>query len=162
MSSVKRVVFGKDWKKTAIRIVPLGIVVILVCKFVYMPFYTAGRSMEPTVMDKRLVFVNKLAYKSKAPKRGDIVAIRMAGEKISLLKRIVGLPGEVVSIKNGILHINGKAYEENYMIDKGNWNLKDQHLTLGQYFVIGDNRSMPMGLHKFGKTEKNRIIGKML
>ena len=127
-----------------------------------MPFYTAGRSMEPTVMDKRLVFVNKLAYRSKPPQRGDIVAIRMAGEKISLLKRIVGLPGEVVSIKDGILHIDGKPLDESYMADKGNWNLNDQHLELGQYFVIGDNRSMPMGLHKFGKTEKRRIIGKML
>ena len=157
-----KMLVGKDWRKTALRIVPLALIVIVVCKLVYMPFITVGKSMEPTVMDKRLVFVDKLAYRSKAPQRGDIVAIRMAGEKVSLLKRIVGLPGEVISIKNGIVHINGQVFDETYMVDKGDWNLKDQHLDIDQYFVIGDNRSMPIFQHKFGKTEKRRIIGKML
>lgn len=161
-STVKNFLIGEKWRKTLVRTVLVAIVTILICKFLYLPYFTAGKSMEPTVMDNRLIFIDRLAYNSEKPQRGDVVAIRMAGQSVTLLKRIVALPNEALSIKNGVLHINGELLDEPYLLEKGSWNLKDQHLSEGQYFVIGDNRSVPMALHKFGKVSKHRIIGRKL
>ena len=74
--------------------------------------------MEPAVMDNRLIFIDRLAYRSTEPKRGDVVAIRMAGNSVTLLKRIVALPNELLTIKNGVLYIDGRISHESYLQKK--------------------------------------------
>ena len=160
---IKKILIGGNWKVTAVRAAVLALIVYLVCTQLFMPFRTAGSSMEPTIGNNAFVFINKRAYsRSSPPQRGDIVAIKLAGSSVSLLKRIVGLPGEKVSIANGVVHIGGEVLEEPYLKNRGNWELKEQTLDQTQYFVIGDNRSMPMNQHKFGKVDSFRILGRKM
>lgn len=158
--NIKKLLVGKKLKVTLIRGAALGLLVWALCTWVYLPYRAAGKSMEPTCMDGKFIFISALAYKSKKPQRGDIVAIRMAGQKVSLLKRIIALPGEVLAIKDGEVFVNDKPLEEAYLVNKGNWNLNQQTLASDEYFVIGDNRSMPQKAHIFGKAKAHKIIGK--
>jgi signal peptidase I len=158
--SLKTLLIGNNLKVTLLRASVIALLVWLICSYLYLPFRAAGKSMEPTCKDGQWLFISARAYANNKPQRGDIIAIRMTGHKISLLKRIIGLPGERIAIKSGQLTINDKIYEEAYMPDKGTWNLNEQVLASDEYFVIGDNRLMPIKTHKFGKVKSHKIIGK--
>jgi signal peptidase I len=105
-------------------------------------------------------FINTLAYHWRDPQRFDVVAIRMAGKSVMYLKRIIGLPGETVEIRDGTVHVNGEALSEPYLQFKSDWTLRKQSLSGDQYFVIGDNRGMFILHHTFGKVKRHRIVGK--
>ena len=129
---------------------------------VLQPVRLSGISMEPTYRDGALNFTNRLAYAWRPPARGDVIAIRMAGPSVVYVKRIVGLPGERVEIAMGTVVIDGRPLAEPAVTRKAPWNVPA--LTLGgdEYFVIGDNRAMAVEQHDFGRTTRQRIVGKML
>ncbi len=111
-----------------------------------------------------LNFVNRLAFLGHGPRRGDVVAIRLAGESIMFMKRVVGLPGETVTFSNGHLLVDGRPLEEPYVKFKCNWDFVPERSTLGddEYYVVGDNRSMPHLDHTQGAAKRERIVGKIL
>jgi signal peptidase I len=119
-----------------------------------------GISMLPAYQDGSAHFVNRLAYLWHEPRRGDVVSIRLAGVHLMYLKRIIGLPGETVVFVNGRVLIDGEVLDEPYEKLPCDWNLPPEKLGPDEYFVVGDNRSMPSQDHKFGKVERNRIVGK--
>lgn len=88
-----------------------------------------------------------------------MVAIRLAGKKIVLLKRVIALAGETIEIRNGIVFVNGSKIEEPYVSSPSDWNLAPRKVDKAHVYVIGDNRSVPMRVHQFGQTAINRIIG---
>jgi len=90
------------------------------------------------------------------------VTIRYAGEHLMLLKRIIGLPGETVAFDNGAVLINGQPLPEPYEKHPGDWTLLPRKLGPDEYFVVGDNRTMPYKQHTFGVVERFRIVGKVL
>jgi len=118
--------------------------------------------MLPTYRDRSLNFVNHLAYLRHEPQRGDVVAIRLSGKHAMYMKRIIGLPGETVEFADGHVLINGKILEEPYRKFPCDWNRAPVTLSPTQYFVVGDNRSMPQNYHTFGECERERILGKVL
>lgn len=159
------VVIGRNPKRTLIRAAVLGVVCFVFFKFFFFEHVirqvrVEGNSMYPTYHDGTRNFVNKLAYRHSDPKRGDVVAIRMAGEHEMLLKRIVGLPGEMVAFAHGKLLINGVEIDEPY--------LKQHHspapdlapvtLKPNEYYVIGDNRM----LSERGRIDRDRIVGRII
>ena len=77
------------------------------------------------------------------------------------LKRIIGLPGETVEIRHGVVHVNGEVLAEPYLQLRGQWDLKNQSLSADEYFVVGDNREVPMHHHTFGRVKRRRIVGRM-
>ena len=79
-----------------------------------------------------------------------------------LAKRVVGLPGETVAFSNGKLYINGEMMEEPYLKFRSSWTTPEVKLKLNEYFVVGDNRSMPPDAHEHGVAERKRILGKVL
>ena len=93
---VRILLIGRRPKHTLIRIVVWVVTCFAVAKFVLLPIRVEGVSMLPTYRENRVNFVNRLAYIYSKPKRGDVVAIRLAGPSIMYMKRIVGLPGETV------------------------------------------------------------------
>ena len=95
---------------------------------------------------------------SSNPKRGDIIIVKYT-PKVHLLKRIIGLPGDTVSFRNGVLYLNGKAKKEPYVKNPCDWNLPERTVEPGDIYVIGDNRSMQMRLHTFGAVSQKRIYG---
>ena len=118
--------------------------------------------MLPTIRDGQLVLVNRLAYWRAEPKRGDIVALSLAGRHVLYIKRIVGLPGDRVRIAKGTVYVNDTALDEPYVQQRRAWEVADTLLGADEYLMIGDNRGMPMRQHDFGKARRDRIVGRVV
>ena len=161
-----RLVVGRRPRRTLVRLVVLvlaSLVLFFVLKFLLLPVRVTGISMAPNYRDGHVNFINKLAYRSHPPARGDVVGIRFLGEQVLLLKRVVGLPGERIVIRQGIIEINGEPLAEPYLkLAPAPWNEPEYRLTADEYFVVGDNRQMPGNQHTHGVADRNLIIGKAL
>ena len=119
--------------------------------------------MEPTYHDGSINFVNTLYYKFHNFKRGDIVAITIgSGHRYMYLKRIIGLPGEKVSFKEGKLLIDSKVSYEPYVKYESDWNMSEVLVGKDEYFVVGDNRNGFIGFHEKGRADRSNIIGRPL
>ncbi len=149
-------------KALFVRILAVTVSTFVIFQFLLLPIYIQGKSMEPTVHDGSLHICWRLQYLFSAPKRFDIVTIRFAGGKILLLKRVVGLPGETISYNNGKLYINNKLIPEPHIKTRSNWHLLPRKIAANTFYVIGDNRSVPLQRHQFGAVTPNRILGKMI
>jgi signal peptidase I len=161
-SWIRAVLVGRRPKRTLVRIVVLVATCFVVFKFVLLPIRVDGGSMLPTYKERGVNFVNRLAYVFHEPQRGDVVAIRLAGPSVMFMKRIVGMPGETVAFHGGHALINGKILEEPYVKFDCDWERAPVTLGPGQYFVVGDNRSMPIEDHEMGEPHRNRLVGKIL
>src|SRR5262249_12767819 len=109
--------------------------------------------MLPTYESGTLHFVNRLSYASARPVRGDIVAIRLSGEHVLYVKRIIALPGERFRMAAGQIFIDGVPLREPYVHSKRARDLPETLLERDTYFVIGDNRNQS----DFGRVELSRI-----
>lgn len=151
------------WKTPLIRgnVLRVTLSLALFCygffTWVLWPVKVSGRSMTPTYVDGSRHFINKLAYWSAKPQRGDVVALRARDGDV-YLKRIIGLPGEFVSFESGIPHVNGVAMRETYTQTKVPWKSRDAaQLGTDEYYVIGDNRAVTV----LGAIRADQIIGKV-
>lgn len=159
---VTRILIGRDPRVTLVRMVISVAVLVCIAKFVLLPIRIVGISMLPTYHENRVNFVNCLAYKFHSPRRGDVVAIRLAGNHVMYCKRIVGLPGETIAFHEGRLLINGQVLDEPYLKGPCNWELEPEKIGLDEYYVVGDNRTMDFYDHEQGRAERTRIVGKLL
>lgn len=159
-------VIGRNPRITLIRAVILAVLCIFAYRATLLHIRIEGISMMPTYQDDSRHFVNRLAYLWHPPQRGDIVGIRLnpqiAHPSILYMKRVIGLPGETVAFVNGRVLIDGQVLDEPYEKEDCDWNLRPVKLSPNQYFVVGDNRSMPAQLHVFGTVSRNQIVGKAL
>lgn len=164
LSWVRTVIIGRNPRLTLVRIVVLVVTCLVVFKFVLLPIRVDGPSMLPTYREGSVNFVSRLAYLNREPKRGDVVAVRYSGQSIMLMKRIVGLPGETIEFVDGRILINGRFLSEPYLKYECDWMVKPDHFQLldDEYYVVGDNRSMPFEDHKQGGARRERIVGKVL
>lgn len=160
----KRLILGGNLRRTLIRAGILAVLTILVFRFVLAPLRLDGTSMEPTYSHGQIAVANRLAYVNSGPERGDVVAVRMrnSGRSIFLLKRVVGLPGESVGFQDGKVSIDGVPLEENYLTYESDWHRAPVLCEANEYFVVGDNRSMQIEQHTFGRTTLSRIVGKVI
>jgi len=156
------VLIGRRPKATLIRIAVLVVACFVTFKFILLPIRIEGISMQPTFRDGQINCVNRLAYFRHEPQRGDIVSVRLAGPSISYMKRIIGLPGEKVSFHEGHAFINGRLLDEPYVKFACDWEHEPIACGPTQYYVVGDNRSMPFNDHKQGRAERDHIIGKSI
>lgn len=123
---------------------------MLIVTYVFQFTIVIGESMLPTLENHEALFVDKLSYQFNDPNRGDVVVCKypenqksgqVKESKENFIKRVVGLPGETVEIKNSVVYINGQAGQDLWM---GDHKLPDmERITLDEdhYFVLGDNRS---------------------
>ena len=142
----------------------LRVILVALCAYLFFghvltPFVSRGMSMEPTYHDGSFNFIWKGKYWLSGPERQDVVTVRLAGERVVYLKRVVAFPGETVEFKDGVLFVNGKPLQEPYVKGPCNWNLPPRKVEPGQVYLVGDNRSMPMEQHDFGQTSVRRIVG---
>lgn len=126
-----------------------------------------GNSMFPTLESNDKMFINKVTYKFNEPERGDIIVFNSTlkdaeGNNKSLIKRIVGIPGDHVYIRDGRVFINGKLQEESYLDSKYTKGYIDITLEKDKYFVMGDNRSVSRDSRDktLGPIDKSDIVGK--
>ncbi len=157
---LKAISVGSNWRHTVVRAVILASLACGVCSTIFLPIRIEGESMLPLFQTKDFGFINAVAYGWSTPQRFDVVGIRMAGKGVMYLKRIIGLPGETVEIHDGTVYVNGEVLAEPYLQMRGHWDLHKQSLDSEQYFVVGDNRGVPIAHHTFGKVKRHRIVGR--
>lgn len=158
----KQFLFPVVTKTLAIRMVVVAILAYIIFAHVCVPMRIAGESMAPTYESDQVVFCWKPSYWFSEPDRFDVVFVKMAGNRIVLLKRVVALSGERVAVQNGKLVVNGKPISEPYVAYRGEWNLPERSVRSGFVYLVGDNRSRSMASHVFGQASVDRILGRAL
>lgn len=153
-----------------LEVVIIAVLVVLgVRALLVQPFLVSGSSMEPTFQNGDYILINEISYRFRAPERGEVVVFRFPqNESVFYIKRIIGLPGERVVVKNGEIkifnqnHPEGFSLGENYLsipmrkTDEKNISLKD-----GEYFMMGDNRNASSDSRQWGPAKKSEIIGEV-
>lgn len=126
-----------------------------------------GNSMENTLSANDEIIINKFIYHVSDPKRFDVIVFKQSGKEHSFynIKRIIGLPGETVQIKDGAVYINGEKLEETVNVEEMvNYGLAAEEIVLeeNEYFVLGDNRnnSEDSRFASIGNITRDEIIGK--
>jgi signal peptidase I len=133
-------------------------------RFILTSVIVQGRSMAPTLQDGERYLLDRWSYNYRAPSRGDVVVLRDPGHQDLAIKRIVGLPGDRLQVKEGVVFVNGKRHIEPYLTrGTGTYtpDLKEQAVSLGQheYFVLGDNREVSEDSRYYGPIHRDRIVG---
>lgn len=159
---LRRVLIGRDPRRTLVRVGVWVVICLVVFKFILLPAWIDGASMAPTYRGRGITFVNRLAYAFHEPRRGDVVAISTSGLSIMYMKRIIGLPGETIAFHHGHVFINDRILEEPYVKFPSDWEMAPESLGPDEYYFAGDNRSMPKGDQVEGRQHRDRIAGKIL
>lgn len=154
----------KDLFTLALLIV---IVVIPIRLFVVSPFVVDGASMHPTFENLDYLIIDEIIYRFTAPARGDVIVFRYPGNpSVFYIKRIIGLPGETVSINHGVVTITTSAGDtttlrEPYAVNEDATYTKNVSLNPEEYFVMGDNRPNSSDSRMWGPLPKKNIIGRV-
>ncbi|MFH1225849.1 MAG: signal peptidase I [bacterium] len=152
-----------------IKVVVISLAIIIPVRFfIIQPFYVKGASMEPNFYDHQYLIINEITYRFQGPQRGDIVVFRYPRDPNQyFIKRIIGLPGEKVEIKDGQVYIyneqhpQGEALNEDAYLSISAKTFGDELLQIGpnEYFVLGDNRSSSMDSRNFGPISADYLVG---
>jgi signal peptidase I len=160
--NLSRIVFGARPGRTLVRIGVLVAIAFVTFTWILVPVRAEGISMLPTLASGSLKFVNRVAFLRREPRRGEIVAIGLAGPSVLYIKRVVGLPGERIAIREGVVHVNGVPLDEPYVRHRKPWEVEEVTLGPSEYFLIGDNRGMLSRDHDFGRADRARIVGAVI
>ena len=150
-------IIGEVKLKIIKEIIPYAVIfliVILIRSFVVTPVIVSGTSMDSTLKDGEILLLNKF---DKTYDRYDIVVFDYQGSK--LVKRIIGLPGETVEYKDGILYINGRETEDNFSSITRDYKMDIEVIPDGYYFVMGDNRNNSSDSRIIGLIDEKSING---
>lgn len=152
-----------------VKIVVLACLIVAPIRlFIFQPFFVKGQSMEPNFENGDYLFVDEISYRIKEPQRGEVVVFKYPNDVSQrYIKRIIGLPGETIEVKNGQVDVFSKTGEkilnEEKYIPQGVLTLGDVKMTLeeDEYFVLGDNRSASSDSRRWGPVPKEDIIGRV-
>jgi signal peptidase I len=155
---------SKIWgvAREIIETILLAAVIWLAVNFATARYVVDGQSMEPNLHTGQFLIVSRLTYKFGLPQRGDIIVFDFPGNPADdYVKRVIGLPGDTVTIQEGQIAINGTHLTEPYLPDErvmptqGRWVVPEN-----SYFVLGDNRAHSSDSRSWGMLPKDAIIGK--
>ena len=149
-----------------IKLIIVIIVILFLMIYVVSVTQVVGNSMNSTLENGDVLILNKFKYRFTDIKRGDIISLEYADTKY-LIKRVIGLPGDTISIRDMTLYINGELYVENYL-DEGLEYDDFELSSLGydtipedMYLVLGDNREDSLDSREIGLISKDEVIGKV-
>ncbi len=131
--------------------------------FLYQPVRVEGTSMLPQLEDEDRLFINKIAFKVGEIHRGDVVVFEYPRDRSkSYIKRVIGLPGDLVHIDHGRVSVNGERLMEPYVPPRfeDDQSEPDVRVPAGEYFVMGDHRCISFDSRSFGPVERQLIYGK--
>lgn len=155
-----------------IKLAAIALVIIVPVRFfLIQPFYVKGASMEPNFHDFEYLIIDELSYRFHEPARGEVIVFRYPrNPQEFFIKRVMGLPGEEVQVKNGAIYIFNKEHPEG-------WKLNEPYLSPGkvtdansenkillkenEYYVFGDNRDASQDSRSFGPVNKSFIVGRV-
>lgn len=156
----------KSEKRSALRemietVLLTLLIYVIVRTFLFENYRVVGHSMLPTLEDDQFLIVNKLGYRLYEPQRGDIVVFvdpRTPNRK--LIKRVIGLPGEVIELRHGQVYVDQRLLDEPYIAAFGRYSEPPMPIPEGQYYVLGDNRNNSSDSHNWGMLPEDKIVGK--
>lgn len=140
-------------------------IALIVILFVYQPVRVEGTSMMPSITDQERIFINKFSYRLGLGKieRGDLVVFWLPGDPSkSYIKRVIGLPGDVVEIRDGVVYVNGSPLQEDYIPPqyRTHESIPPVRVPAGHYYVLGDHRSASNDSRHWGTIPGQQIYGK--
>lgn len=149
-----------DWSKAVLAGLGVG---FFVSSTLIANAQVPSGSMEMTIMTGSRIIINRMAYISREPSRGDIIAFYFPDDgETEYIKRVIALPGETIEGMEGKVYINGGIYEEDYIKEEMEGSFGPYTVPEGSYFVMGDNRNNSADsrywMDKF--VEKDEIIGR--
>ena len=161
-----------------LEIIALALIIFLGVRSVAQNFIVSGESMSPTFQANQLLIANRLAYIDiniswipwhtgsrwqpfGNPKQGEIVIFSFPGDtERDFLKRILGVPGQTIEIRNGTIFVDDKALNEPYIVDPWFGTMSPQTIPANNFFVVGDNRKNSFDSRSWGMLEKDLLIGR--
>jgi signal peptidase I len=147
--------------REVVETIILTLLIFFLIQLVIRNFRVVGSSMEPNLHDGQHLIIDKLSYRLHPPERGDIVVFHFPHDPSrDYIKRIIGLPGETVEIREGQVYINGKLLGESYSVNPGSYSSKAVEVPEGSLFVLGDNRNNSSDSHTWGTLPQGQIVGK--
>jgi len=164
----------KDFVFEMIKVLIVSLIIIVPIRaYVVQPFYVDGASMEPNFHDGEYLIVDEISLRFKQPERGDIVIFHPpTNPKVYYIKRVIGLPNEVVDIKNGEIRVFEQDSPEPLIIDESKYLGNDYllrpsekyHLKLGatEYYLLGDNRPNSLDSRRLGAIDFSHMKGKVV
>lgn len=156
------------WEIAKIVIIA-AVIVIPIRYFLFQPFFVRGQSMDPNFENGDYLIVDEISYRFRNPQRGEVVVFKYPEDPSQrFIKRIIGLPGETVEIKDGRIMI----YNENgnQVLNESEYLIPDLHtsgdikntLKHNEYFALGDNRAFSFDSRRFGSLPRENIIGRVI
>jgi signal peptidase I len=154
--------FGiRSWLQDTLETILLAAILFLVINALTGRYQVHGQSMEPSLHNGQYLIASKVAYWLHPPERGDVVVLDppRGDSPVPYIKRVIGLPGDLVEVRDQRVWVNGIALNEPYISAPpnypGNW-----VVTAGEYFVLGDNRNNSSDSHSWGLLPEDHLIGK--
>ena len=138
---------------------------LIVSHFFFQSVKVVGRSMVPTLRDSQQYLLNRWAYYVRDPQRADVVVIRDPTDNGYSVKRIIGVAGDSIYLKNGVVYVNGQKLKEPYLPANvptyAFGKSQEQLIVCGkdQYFVLGDNRMNSADSRTYGPVSRRSILG---
>ncbi len=118
--------------------------------------------MEPSFQEGDYLLIDQLSYRFSEPQRGDTIVFQYPNDPSRrYIKRIIGLPGEELSIENGDIYIEGEKLPEEYILESKNFSKKMIDLKDDEFFVVGDNRSASFDSREWGALHRKYILGRV-
>lgn len=144
-----------------VETIALTILIFLAIHFTVQNYQIDGTSMTNTLQNGQFVLVNKVAYLFHAPERGDVIVCHEPDEpERDVIKRIIGIPGDKVTLNSTDLWVNGVKLDEPYIREKYNPQATTFMVQPNQYFVMGDHRLDSKDSRYFGPVPRDYIVGK--
>ena len=161
---------GKNWKKELrdwiVSFAVALIAVLIIRAFLFTIIRVDGPSMSDTLINNDRLFVTVLDMRLNGPDRFDVVILHYPDRGYEkFVKRVIGLPGDTIEVKNGVLSVNGVEYDEPYLTDSrtARFDRSSFTVTLGEdeYFVMGDNRDNSNDSRSVGMIHRSQFVGKV-
>ena len=141
-------------------ILPALVIAVLINLFVAQGTWVHGQSMEPNLHTDQRLIVEKVSYPLRGPRRGDIVVVLVEGYEVPPIKRVIGLPGETVEIREGHVWVDGRTLDESYLADIRQHDYGPYTVPVGHVFVMGDNRNVSGDSRLFGSVPLSNVWGR--
>lgn len=154
--------FTRGLKETPVLLITALLLALVIRAFVLQVFSIPSESMEPTLLVGDRIAVERVTYRFREPRRGDIVVFEGApGEPPHLVKRVIGLPGDHIEITDGEVSVNGETVDEPYVDRPDGRSSGPYDVPAGQLFFLGDNRGhSDDSRYGLGFVDRGRVVGR--
>ncbi|MEK9179142.1 MAG: signal peptidase I [Patescibacteria group bacterium] len=148
-----------------------GAFFVVLYLYIIQPHQVKGNSMYPTYKDKEYILTDKITYKFKSPERGEVIILQSPkNPDIEYIKRIIGLPGDLIRVKDGRVYLNEKPLNESAYLQvltpifPGGFLQEDMKVTIppDNFFVMGDNRPGSSDSREFGFVPVSHVVGHVI